>query len=356
LRYGYDSGRGVTGVAVDSNGDGTADFAVDLAGNKTLTAADFTSSSLLLPLTMPGTSGSDVLTGGALGDTLQGVGGNDTLYGGLGHDTVDGGAGVDLLYGGSGNDLYVVDNVGDVVTEPAASFTAPSGWVLKGTHDYSGDGVQDAVVSQGGTNQLWVLSSVGSVIETVSLPDYSGLGWSFLGIADQDGDGTPDLLYNRQSQWGSHPMVGTTVGAAGGATVHVPLPLSGADVDTVQASIGYTLGANLENLTLASGAGSIDGTGNGLSNVIVGNESGNRLLGGGGADTLTGGGGADTFVFDAMVGGSGTDIITDFSSGDSIFAGANTVDAGLGTATVLLHDGTTIIAGNGHLWISADFF
>ena len=39
---------------------------------------------------------------------LTGLGGNDTL---------NGGAGADRMYGGTGNDTYVVDNVGDVVTE-----------------------------------------------------------------------------------------------------------------------------------------------------------------------------------------------------------------------------------------------
>jgi Ca2+-binding RTX toxin-like protein len=34
-----------------------------------------------------------------------------------GNDTLNGGAGADTLIGGIGNDTYVVDNVGDVVTE-----------------------------------------------------------------------------------------------------------------------------------------------------------------------------------------------------------------------------------------------
>ncbi|TDI15043.1 calcium-binding protein, partial [Acinetobacter baumannii] len=47
---------------------------------------------------------------------------------------------------------------------------------------------------------------------------------------------------------------------------------TGEGIDTVLSSITYTLGNNLENLTL-TGSTAINGTGNALNNVIVGNSA-----------------------------------------------------------------------------------
>ena len=94
--------------------------------------------------------------------------------------------------------------------------------------------------------------------------------------------------------------------------------LANAGTDTVRSSVSYVLGATLENLELAAGAGNLSGTGNAGQNQITGNEGDNVLAGLAGADTLTGGAGNDRFLFSTAPSLANADTITDFASGDHI--------------------------------------
>ena len=82
--------------------------------------------------------------------------------------------------------------------------------------------------------------------------------------------------------------------------------------DTVQSSVTWTLGTELENLTL-TGIAAINGTGNTANNTLIGNEADNSLQGGAGNDTLNGEAGADT-----LVGGDGSDTYYVDNTGDVV--------------------------------------
>jgi trimeric autotransporter adhesin len=67
-----------------------------------------------------GSSGSDTLVNI---ENLTGSSLNDTLTGNTGNNVLNGGLGADNLVGGTGNDTYVIDNIGDRVTELAGAGT-----------------------------------------------------------------------------------------------------------------------------------------------------------------------------------------------------------------------------------------
>lgn len=59
----------------------------------------------------------DLTLTGVANLTATGNGQANILRGNTGHNTLDGGAGADTLSGGKGNDTYIIDNVGDLVSE-----------------------------------------------------------------------------------------------------------------------------------------------------------------------------------------------------------------------------------------------
>ncbi|BCH28243.1 hypothetical protein MesoLjLc_01730 [Mesorhizobium sp. L-8-10] len=224
-----------------------------------------------------GSAGNDVYNGTRFNDTVRGNAGNDVLGGGLGNDlieggvgndTLNGGAGNDRLVGGLGNDIYYVDSTGDVVVEVA------------------GQGA-DLVISS-------VSYTLGSNLENLTLSGsaLAGVGNTLNNVI------TGNALANTlNGGTGADRLVGgagnDTYVTDGGDTI---VESANAGTDTVRSSVNYTLGANLENLTLIGSA--LVGVGNTLNNVITGNALANTLNGGTGADRLVGGAGNDTYGTD----------------------------------------------------------
>ena len=122
--------------------------------------------------------------------------------------------------------------------------------------------------------------------------------------------------------------------------------------DTVEAYVGYTLGANVENLTLMGTAG-LYGYGNALDNLMTGNDAHNNLYAGDGNDTLYGMGGDDYLNtgtgVDAAYGGDGNDLIDGSSSATTTLdggAGNDTLYAGTGRNDLYGGDGNDTIYGS----------
>src|SRR4030095_16469953 len=110
--------------------------------------------------------------------------------------------------------------------------------------------------------------------------------------------------------------------------------LAGEGTDSVQSSITYALGANVENLTL-TGNNTINGTGNTLANTLRGNIGNNILDGGTGADTMIGRAGNDTYLVD-----DAGDVVTELAGGGTGTGHARS------THTVSVNVETLTLTGN----------
>jgi Ca2+-binding RTX toxin-like protein len=245
----------------------------------------------LLPKTITGTAGADNLTGTSSDEQINGLAGNDTLTGGDGNDTLDGGAGNDQMRGGYGDDLYIVDSTSDTVTEASGAGT---------------DTVQSSVT--------WTL---GANVENLTLTGtaaISGTGNSAANVIT--GNGAANTLSGGAG-------ADTMLGGAGDDTYvvdnagDVVIENDAEGADTVQASVSWTLGDYLENLTL-TGSAALNGIGNDADNQLQGNSAANLLDGGAGNDTLNGGAGNDT-----LRGGAGNDTFVVDSTGDVVSENAN---------------------------------
>ena len=350
--------------------------------------------------------GDDVLSGDAGDDTLLGGDGADRLDGGTGNDRLDGGAGADRLTGGQGDDTYIVDNAGDMVMENAGegadivmaavddilsanvetliltgSAVAGTGNSLDnsltgtdgdnildggqgadsltgglGDDSYYVDNIGDSVVENAGGGTDTVVATIsyglGLDVENLTLTGAANLNATGNGLANiltgNDGNNLLDGGAGADTLKGG---LGNDTYIIDPADTVVEAPGGGAD--TVQAAFSYTLGANLESLTL-TGANNINATGNGLGNILTGNAGSNILDGGAGADRMVGGAGDDTFVVDDVndkiyeQNGEGTDTV--MASVSYSLAGTyaeNLVLTGAGDIAATGNGFANVLTGNG---------
>ncbi|MCW5666797.1 MAG: calcium-binding protein [Piscinibacter sp.] len=318
---GTDRLDGGSGADTMAGGAGNDTFVVDSAGDRVsedagagtdtvLSRVSFTLGANLERLTLTGSAavngtGNDlgnVILGNAAANALLGADGNDSLTGAAGNDTLRGGTGADTLVGGDGSDTYAVD-AGDTVSET-------------GTLDSQADRVLSTAT--------WTL---GAGLEQLTLQGTAALDGTGNGLDNQiTGNAAANLLRGGS---GNDTLTGgagadTLVGGTGDDTYVVSAgdtvsetSTAGVGVDLVRSSVSWTLGANLEMLTL-TGSAAIDGTGNAAANQITGNAAANRLDGGAGADTLIGGAGDDTYVLDNL-----GDVVSEAAA-----AGIDTVQVG----------------------------
>ncbi|MCF8140762.1 MAG: calcium-binding protein [Cyanobium usitatum Tobar12.5m-G36] len=264
---------GGAGADTMAGGAGDDTYVVDNAGDVVREASgagtDTVQSSVSYSLT---TNVENLLLSGT--GNINGIGNDlvNTINGNAGNNTIDGGVGADTMAGGAGDDIYVVDNAGDVITEVSgpgtdtvlafisyALTTNAENLLLTGTSNINGTGndLANTITGNAGNNTI----------------DGGAEADNLAGGAGDDTylvDNTSDLVSEEASE-------GT---------------------DTVQSSVTYTLGRNIENLFL-TGTGNLNGTGNDLANIITGNAGNNTIDGGAGADNLAGGAGDDTYLVDS---------------------------------------------------------
>lgn len=266
----------------------------------------------------------NVITGNAGDNRIYGGSGNDTLSGEGGNDRLDGAAGDDAMAGGIGNDIYVVDSAGDTVTEDVSAGTDRVDAYVNYTLV---DNVENLVL-QGGAN----INGAGNALDNIIYGNAGnniisgGVGndriISGAGVDQLSGGEGNDIL----EASGVSLMdggTGTDIYVVRAAGTQITEAFNAGEIDRVDSYISFTLpqfsagDAYVENLTLM-GTANINGSGNFLDNVIIGNSGANDLFGGNGNDTLIGGAGADKL--DGL-NGTGIDILDGGAGNDVIWAG-----------------------------------
>lgn len=201
-------------------------------------------------------------------------------------------------------------------------------------------------------DDVWHLHEESAEIVGQRLADYIANDFGFQGNPN-DNNSVQDIFDNNRTMISGTDQADTLVGSSGNDTLDGGLgadTMTGGDgndiyvvnnvldrvvesntstsqIDTVQASVSWTLGANLENLVL-TGVSGINGTGNEQHNFITGNAGNNVLDGAAGGDSMSGGDGSDTYYVD-----NADDIVIEINS-NALSGGIDSVHSSLAAYTL----------------------
>ena len=346
-------------------GGGSDTFIVDSAQDQVSESPgeglDTVMSSVTYTVTDPDVENLTLTGAGAINGTGNSV--NNTLTG----NSAD-----NLLTGGAGDDVYVVQNAGDTVVEQTGegtdrlessiSFALPSNVediTLTGTGDVNATGntLGNRLVGNSGINALtggdgddvYVVQNAGDVVVEAAAQGRdrieSALTTTLPGnVEDLTLTGTSDV--NGTGNVSNNVLLGNAginvlTGGQGDDTygvdnaADVVIENAGEGTDTVMASISYTLGSTLENLTL-TGTGNLNGMGTASSNTFTGNRGDNLLTSGGGSDTFIGGVGVDT----AVLSGLKSAYTMTYAGGRITLTSATTTEVLTGVESVQYGDGS----------------
>lgn len=252
---------------------------------------------------------------------------NNIIIGNDKANTLDGGTGADTLIGGDGNDTYIIDDKGDIVEETTAS---DGNDTVISSIDYTlGAFIENLTLTANA-----IIGNGNDLANTLVGNDYDNI-LDGRGGADKMSGGKGNDTYYVDHQGDNIVEVKNEI--IDGVNV--------GGIDTVISSISFFFDAEnddfVENLTLTGNA-VINGSGNKLDNILIGNDQANILKGLAGHDILNGGGGDDT-----LEGGADNDILEGGTGNDRLKGGTGDdtyrFDSGSGIDTILDDGGNDVI-------------
>lgn len=328
-----------------------------------------------------GLAGNDIVVGGAGNDTLIGGNGNDRYIFNLGDgqeridnsavSATDNASAIDTLFLGEGidsatmklnridNDLMITINLDDSISIKNY-FLAGSDNKIDQIEFASGAQWDKLTFEQKVTALPLGNASANTLIGTGGNDILRGLNGNdtlYGGTGDDQlfGDAGSDTLYGNK---GNDTLDGGAsadkmYGGAGNdnyiidSTTDVVSENAAEGMDQVQASVSYTLSANVEVLML-SGTGNINGSDSNNDNLLQGNAGINTLTGTTGRDILQGAAGNDTLSDNAgnnvLDGGAGNDKLIGGAGNELLSGGvgADTITTGVGADVIVFNRGDGI--------------